>query len=122
MAKPMGNKIASLLRLVEERASSMEEKKKKKEALVPYLPKDCISNILIRLPLDSVQRSRFVCKPWYSIINSRVFVDTHLRRSESVLIFLSSKKRGSLYAFQLKQNFFRQNASLFLGCQPWTPL
>jgi hypothetical protein len=30
MAKPMGNKIASLLRLVEERASSMEEKKKKK--------------------------------------------------------------------------------------------
>jgi len=99
MAKPMGNKIASLLRLVEERASSMEEKKKKKEALVPYLPKDCISNILIRLPLDSVQRSRFVCKPWYSIINSRVFVDAHLRRSESVLIFLSSKKRGSLYAF-----------------------
>ncbi|KAB1219422.1 hypothetical protein CJ030_MR3G001095 [Morella rubra] len=54
----MGNKNSSLLRLVEERALSMEEKKRQQEALVPYLHKDCISNILGRLPLDNLQRSR----------------------------------------------------------------
>ncbi|XP_041016433.1 F-box/kelch-repeat protein At3g23880-like isoform X2 [Juglans microcarpa x Juglans regia] len=98
MAKAIGNKNASFLRLVEERALSMEEKKKQQEALVPYLPKDCISNILVRLPIDSLQRSRFVCKAWYTIINSPIFIHAHLRRSESVLIFLSSIKRESLYS------------------------
>lgn len=97
MTSPMGNKNSSLLRLVEERALSMEEKKKQQEALVPYLHKDCVSNILVRLPLDCLQRSRFVCKPWYTIINSPLFTDAHLHRSESVLIFLSSIERESLY-------------------------
>ncbi|GMY29314.1 putative F-box/LRR-repeat/kelch-repeat protein At1g11620 [Fagus crenata] len=101
MAKPMGNKMASLLRLVEERALSKEEKKKQQEALVPYLHKDFISNILIRLPLDALQRSRFVCKPWYTIINSPIFIDAHLRQSESVLIFLSSIRQDNLYPFSL---------------------
>ncbi|KAG2691313.1 hypothetical protein I3760_08G003800 [Carya illinoinensis] len=97
-----GNKNAKLLRLVEERALSMEKKKKQHGSLVPFVPQDCISNILVRLPLDSLQKSRFVCKPWYTIINSPLFIDAHLRRSESVLIFLSSSKRESLYPFPME--------------------
>ncbi|KAG2691310.1 hypothetical protein I3760_08G003800 [Carya illinoinensis] len=53
-----GNKNAKLLRLVEERALSMEKKKKQHGSLVPFVPQDCISNILVRLPLDSLQKSR----------------------------------------------------------------
>lgn len=93
MAKTTGNKNARLLKSVEVRALSIEEKKKQQEALVPYVHKDCISNILIRLPLSTLQSARFVCKPWYTVINSPIFIDHHLRQSESVLIFLSSNKR-----------------------------
>ena len=99
MANLMGDKKASFLRLVEERALSKEEKKKLQDALVPYIPKDCISNILLRLPLESLQSSRFVCKPWYTIINSLKFIDDHLERSESVLIYVSSIKEENMYPF-----------------------
>lgn len=102
MANLMGDKKAGFLRLVEERALSKEEKKRLQDALVPYIPKDCISNILLRLPLESLQRSRFVCKPWYAIINSLKFIDDHLERSESVLIFISSIKEENLYPFSTR--------------------
>ncbi|XP_015886229.3 F-box protein CPR1 [Ziziphus jujuba] len=95
MAKSIKNKNVNLLRLVEEGASSkktQEEKRKQQEILVPYLPKDCITNILIRLPLESLQRARFVCKPWYNIINNAKFIDSHLCRSETVLIFLIERR------------------------------
>lgn len=100
MANPMENKNVRLLRLVEKRAlakKTEEEKIKQQGILVPYLPKDCVTNILIRLPLESLQRSRFVCKPWYNIINSAKFIETHLCRSETVLIFLSSIKKQRLF-------------------------
>ncbi|KAL8229855.1 hypothetical protein R6Q57_014755 [Mikania cordata] len=80
----------------EERASLKkkldEEKRKQQLDSVPYIPKDCVSNILIRLPIESLQRSRFVCKPWYSIIKSPKFIRDHLQRAEKVLIFLSPVK------------------------------
>ncbi|KAH7524992.1 hypothetical protein FEM48_Zijuj06G0178000 [Ziziphus jujuba var. spinosa] len=98
MAKSTENKKVSLLRVVQERASMkkiQEEKRKKQEMLVPYLPKDCMTNILLRLPHDSLQRSRFVCKPWYNIINNTKFIEDHLCHSETVLIFLSSIKKES---------------------------
>ncbi|XP_062097479.1 F-box/kelch-repeat protein At3g23880-like [Humulus lupulus] len=88
--------MARLLRLVEERAyiRKIEEGKRKQHEtdLVPYLHDDCVSNILVRLPLDSIQRSRFVCKPWYNIIDNAKFIAAHLRRAESVLIFVSSPR------------------------------
>lgn len=104
MAKFMGNKTTNLLKLVEERAfakKAEEEKKKQKEELVPYLPKECISNILIRLPLESLQISRFVCKPWYNMINSSLFIDAHLGRSETVLIFITPILKESLIVFTI---------------------
>ncbi|KAJ0669219.1 putative F-box domain-containing protein [Helianthus annuus] len=92
-------KSMSLLKLVEERASMKkkldEQKQKQQLDSVPYLPKDCVSNILIRLPIESLQRSRFVCKPWYSVIKSPTFIRDNLHRAEKVLIFLSPVKRLS---------------------------
>ncbi|KAF7836435.1 F-box/LRR-repeat/kelch-repeat protein [Senna tora] len=64
-----------------------EEDKKQCMLPVPYLPKDCISNIIVRLPYSSLLDSRLVSKQWYNIISSPVFIDAYLRRSESVLIF-----------------------------------
>ncbi|KDP31628.1 hypothetical protein JCGZ_14853 [Jatropha curcas] len=90
MANSGEKKNVGLLKSVEERALSKKVEDEQKRQNVPYFHKDCISNILIRLPLESLQSSRFVCKPWYNIINSPIFIDAHLRRSESVLIFLES--------------------------------
>ncbi|KAM5575078.1 putative F-box protein [Rosa sericea] len=104
MAKSIGSKKGSLLRLVEERSLSKkteEEKKHPQETQIPYLPEDCISSILVRLPIESLQRSSFVCKPWYSIIKTPKFVDAHLHRSESVLIFLLPIRKERLYSFSM---------------------
>lgn len=89
----MADTSSRLFKLVQERATSMKEaeerKKKQEQNLKPYIPKDCVSNILIRLPLQSLQRSRFVCKPWYKLINAPKFIDTHLSLSQNTLIFVS---------------------------------
>lgn len=101
MTKSLGSKNGGLLRLVEERSLSKkteEEKKHPQETHIPYLPKDCISSILVRLPVESLQRSSFVCKPWYSIIKNPKFIDAHLKRSESVLIFLLPIRKERLYS------------------------
>ncbi|KAL5558441.1 hypothetical protein UlMin_034652 [Ulmus minor] len=122
MAKYVENKKSSLLQSVEERASSKKlEKKRKNEEeeaavvsyctdLIPHLPKDCISDILVRLPLDALQRSRFVCKLWYNMIHNSSFIDAHLRRSESVLIFLSPIPQENSYLS--KPNAFSVEAKL----------
>ncbi|KAI9200054.1 hypothetical protein LWI28_001949 [Acer negundo] len=80
----------NLLRLVEERALSKKIEKEQKKQEVPYLSKDCVWNILIRLPIQSLSSMRFVCKPWCSIISDGNFIDAHLRCSETVLISLRS--------------------------------
>lgn len=108
MGKPLGNRNMGLSKSVEERALSkkMEDDQKKLPAgPAPYFHKDCISNILIWLPLESLPSSRFVCKPWYNIINSRTFIDSHFRRSESVLIFLKSVSRGRSYPYSRPDPF-----------------
>lgn len=114
------NGTTSLFRIVEERALSKkqldEDKNKKQLTVVPYLPKDCISNILVRLPLESLQRSRFVCKPWYNIIYSPVFINAHLRRAETVLIFLKKEAfhhYSTASIAQEKPNTFSVEARVF---------
>lgn len=88
MANSMGKRGAALQKMVKTRElSKREEDKKQDEVLVPNLPKDCMSNIIVRLPFSSLLNSRLVCKQWYNIIGSRFFIDTHQRHSESVLIF-----------------------------------
>ncbi|KAJ7982590.1 F-box protein [Quillaja saponaria] len=51
MDKSGGIGNAAFLKIVEKRALS----KKKEETLVPYLPKDCVSNILSSIPIESPQ-------------------------------------------------------------------
>ncbi|KAL2538865.1 uncharacterized protein Fot_20256 [Forsythia ovata] len=96
--KSVAVKGAGLLRLVEERIQREleQERKKQQESLfiVPYLPKDCISKILVQLPLESLQKSRFVCKAWYGIVNTPVFIGSHLQRSDTGLIFLAPVTKG----------------------------
>ncbi|KAI3464377.1 hypothetical protein Pfo_021040 [Paulownia fortunei] len=99
-------KTTSLLRLVEQRIQlkrELEEKQKKQHqnkepqdsfVAVPDLPKDCIFNIIVQLPLESLQTSRFVCKSWYGIVNSPAFINAHLRRSDIGLIFLTPLRKG----------------------------
>uniref|UniRef100_A0A5B6YQE0 F-box domain-containing protein n=1 Tax=Davidia involucrata TaxID=16924 RepID=A0A5B6YQE0_DAVIN len=114
MAKLVADKTTGLVKLVEERALSRKEeekKKKQKENHVAYLPKDCVANILVRLPLESLQRSRFVCKLWYKMVNSSIFIDAHLCRSETVLIFLTKGPMTSIP--QEKPNTFSVEANLF---------
>lgn len=122
MSKPMAEESTAFLRLVEERALSkkqLEEEKKKQilNLVVPYLPKDCISNILVRLPIESLHRSRFVCKPWHKIVNTRTFIDTHLHRAENVFIFLDSHQYFHRFSSKSlpkeKPNTFSLEAKLF---------
>ncbi|XP_050220185.1 uncharacterized protein LOC126670482 [Mercurialis annua] len=102
MVKSVANKNSGLLKSVEERALSKKAADEKKQQRVPYFHKDCISDILIRLPLQSLQSTRFVCKPWYNIINSPIFIDAHLRRSESVLIYLTPIPNERPYHYSAK--------------------
>lgn len=95
MYKPASGKDVGLLRSVIEKVISKKEENEKRQQMVPYIHKDCVSNILVRLPLESLQHSRFVCKPWYNIVNTPVFIDDHLSRSESVLLFLKSASTGT---------------------------
>ncbi|GAA0156148.1 hypothetical protein LIER_38222 [Lithospermum erythrorhizon] len=108
---------SSLLRLVEEKAISREvienEKRKPQENLIiPYLPKDCISNILVRLPIESLPQLRFICKPWYKIINSPTFIDAHFRSSNTVLIFLHIVGRDISLPSRGKSNLFPVESKL----------
>uniref|UniRef100_A0A2P2Q4F5 Uncharacterized protein n=1 Tax=Rhizophora mucronata TaxID=61149 RepID=A0A2P2Q4F5_RHIMU len=99
MGKLVGNKNVGLLRSVEERAQHKKEEDEQKKQQVPYFHRDSLSNILLRLPLGSLHHARFVCKPWYNLINSPFFIDTHLRRSESVLVFLKPVPRQGSYNY-----------------------
>ncbi|KAH9725134.1 F-box domain-containing protein [Citrus sinensis] len=121
MAKSIGSRNANLLRLVEERALSKQVEGKKaeeqheeqQETVLPYLPKDCMLKILIRLPLQSLSSTKFVCKPWYNMITSDNFVDVHFRRSESVLIFQKPVVSRTPTSYQPeKSNTFSVEASL----------
>ncbi|XP_059631973.1 uncharacterized protein LOC132274666 [Cornus florida] len=93
-SKLMADKSTRLTRLVEERALSKKGKKKQKENLAPYLPKECIYDILVQLPPETIHRLSYVCKPWYKMVNSSIFIDDNLNRSETVLIFLFSVKKN----------------------------
>ncbi|KAA8538764.1 hypothetical protein F0562_028341 [Nyssa sinensis] len=93
MAKSMAEKSTGLVRLVEERAlSKREEKKREQENFVPYIPNACISNILVRLPLESLQRSKFVFVKErfypYSVEKPNTFsVEANVVQSQLELLF-----------------------------------
>ncbi|KAI4295013.1 hypothetical protein MLD38_040704 [Melastoma candidum] len=87
MAGSSGNYGMNLMRLAEEKACEKKAKAEERQRSIPYLPKDCAANVLIRLPHESLQRSMAVCRCWRDIARSLNFVDSYLRRAESVLVF-----------------------------------
>ncbi|XP_022936001.1 F-box protein CPR30-like [Cucurbita moschata] len=104
--EPSCKRTASMSRSAKESElfRTVEEKRKQQESLIPYVHEDCVSNILIRLPLDSLHKSMFVCKHWFNVICSPIFVETHLRRSESVLIFTTQTHYNEVFPHSGKSN------------------
>jgi hypothetical protein len=49
--------------------------------LLPTLPFDMITEILLRLPLKFLMQLKRVCKPWNSLISDRKFARKHLHMS-----------------------------------------
>ncbi|KAK6116676.1 hypothetical protein DH2020_049558 [Rehmannia glutinosa] len=115
--KSMVVKTSSLLKLVEQRIQSkreLEQNRKKQRcenepqdsfAVVPEIPDECIFDIIVRLPIESLQTLRFVCKSWYGIVNSPVFINAHFQRSDIGLIFFTPVEKA-LLSSDAKINFF----------------
>lgn len=87
------------MRLKQELEDNKKKQYKNKElqgnlAAVPDLPRDCISHIIVRLPLESVVASRFTCKSWFGIVNEPTFINAHLQSSNIGLIFLTPALKG----------------------------
>ncbi|XP_074302846.1 F-box/kelch-repeat protein At3g23880-like [Silene latifolia] len=45
------------------------------------IPSDLMAEILVRLPVRSLLRFKSVCKDWYTLINSSLFIQLHLNKS-----------------------------------------
>ncbi|KAG6640184.1 F-box protein CPR1-like [Carya illinoinensis] len=43
-----------------------------------HIPEDVLTDILLRLPVKSLVRFRFVCKPWYALLKNPDFMTIHL--------------------------------------------
>ncbi|GER27550.1 F-box family protein [Striga asiatica] len=94
--RPIEVKPNNLLRLVEQRLQSRRQGKySNNDQQALDIPEDCLYNIVLRLPLESILTSRFVCKSWYKVINSPHFKNLHLTHSEPGLIFLSPIARSN---------------------------
>ncbi|XP_047323710.1 F-box/kelch-repeat protein At3g23880-like [Impatiens glandulifera] len=49
--------------------------------VLPYLPTEIITKILIRLPVKTLVRFKCVCRSWLALISDPIFVENHLRAS-----------------------------------------
>ncbi|KAL7087359.1 hypothetical protein ACP275_13G063300 [Erythranthe tilingii] len=58
------------------------ENNDKVEQIQRHLPEDIVTEILSRLPVQSLLRFKSVCKPWRFLISSKNFIKTHLQISE----------------------------------------
>ncbi|KAL6134970.1 hypothetical protein ACLB2K_067198 [Fragaria x ananassa] len=59
----------------------MADGKRRRKLLV--LPSDVVSEILLRLPVQSLKRIKCVCKPWNDLISDSSFVKEHANRAKN---------------------------------------
>ncbi|KAK4259403.1 hypothetical protein QN277_005741 [Acacia crassicarpa] len=80
-----------------------------------FLPEEIIRNILVRLPVKTLIRSRCVCKHWRNLIRSPSFISDHLHhssthRNPSVLL----QRRNHLWLLDCKMRPHEVNISPLL--------
>jgi F-box interacting protein len=75
--------------------------------LLHILPEELLVEILIKLPPKSLLRCTSVCKPWYSLITSTRFIDTHLLLTNNV------EKQVILYGVDPKKYYIRKDNEAF---------
>ena len=67
------------------------------------LPVEIVTQILLRLPIESIIISTSVCKTWKSIIQNPTFIPTHLHHSTTtnhLLLFTISSGSKQIYALR----------------------
>ncbi|GFY95184.1 F-box family protein [Actinidia rufa] len=75
-----------------------------------YIPNDLLIEVLARLPVNSLIRFKSVCKSWYSLITSPIFINKQLNHSKTntdeVLIRLhtATDKRNTIYCSMTTKN------------------
>ncbi|CAI9107211.1 OLC1v1006516C1 [Oldenlandia corymbosa var. corymbosa] len=68
--------------------------------LASQFPEDLIFEVLVKLPVKSLQRFKCVCRSWKTLIDSNYFINVHLKSSKEIgadnpkiLLLTDSKRR-----------------------------
>ncbi|KAK6937839.1 F-box domain [Dillenia turbinata] len=71
---------------------------------MPYIHDALMFKIFLLLPAKPLLKLSSVCKAWHKIIKSSDFIETHLRGSKTMLIFLNSstQRRHNCFTFEGK--------------------
>ncbi|KAK6940502.1 F-box domain [Dillenia turbinata] len=71
---------------------------------IPYIHDTLMFKIFLLLPAKPLVKLSSVCKAWHRIIKSSDFIETHLRGSKTVLLFLnrSTLRRHNCFSFEGK--------------------
>ncbi|KAB1200507.1 hypothetical protein CJ030_MR0G007046 [Morella rubra] len=72
-----------------------------------YLPEDVVTDIVSRLPVNSLVRFRCVCQSWSSLLENPGFVTTHLNRSAnhgSHLLLVNENRIPTIFSFSWASN------------------
>ncbi|XP_060188220.1 F-box protein At3g07870-like [Lycium barbarum] len=59
-----------------------------------YLPQELMIDIFTRLPVKSILRCTSLCKTWYSLLTSPVFISMHLNRKQDEHILIQYYSRN----------------------------
>ncbi|KAK4270216.1 hypothetical protein QN277_023278 [Acacia crassicarpa] len=83
---------------------------------MPFLPEEIIRDILIRLPVKTLIRSRCVCKHWENLIRTPSFISEHLhhcRTHQNPSLLL--QQRYNLWLFDCKMKPQKFNIAPVIG-------